>query len=479
MKTLTGLILSVLICAGFNSYATTNQIISQIRWNHDGTLLAVGYSDGSFRILQTSDMSTLFHQPNIDTAIVSFGWSNSGTKLAIGYYTERVEIWDVVNFQKLLTFQTGDNGNVVLTWWNNDTVLFVGDGGELPTLKFDVNTGNMLDRYSAIYSYLNPLSDNLTSINLWYRKIIFVRLSDMVTLDEYVFDNAMPQLVSLEVSPNEDFVAIGFIDNTIRILDIQSREIIAVLDGGQVTEGDRGITDLAFNETGTRLFTITRTGMIRSWDTSTWQMIDSVELHTFIVSSDFSPDVNQITYSDIEQGPQLLIQDLCDFVAPDVTSLLTIIPQANTFGEEAQICLTENATYTLTASLPDITGDITLIGNGAQIVMIGSSRIFNVTATGSLHLKNVTLSGGVADDGGAIYNAGDLNLENVTLQNHSAVRGGAIYNAGNLVMNGGTIQNNSASEFGGGIYNLGDMQLDGVNIRENNAPEGSGVYQGE
>ena len=354
----------------------------------------------------------------------------------------------------------------------------MGDVVEIPTLKFDANTGILLDTYYPIYSYPNSLSDNLTSINLWYRKIIFVRLSDMVTLDEYVFDNAMPQLVSLEVSPNEELVAIGFIDNTIRILDIQSREIIGVLDGGQVTEGDRGITDLAFNETGTRLFTITRTGMIRSWDTSTWQMIDSVELDTFIVSSDFSPDVNQITYSEIEQGPQLLMRDLCDFVAPDVVTLLIIMPQANTFGEEAQICLTENATYTLTAALPSITGDITVIGNGATINMTGGVQIFNVAETGSLTLKNVTISGGNATEGGAIFNGGELNLENVTLQNNSAVRGGAIYNTGVLNMDGGAIQNNSASEFGGGIYNAGQMSLDGVNIRENDAPEGSGVYQG-
>ena len=84
MKILTGFIVMIWICGGFSSYATTNQLISEVKWNHDGTQLAVGYSDGSFRILQTSDMSTLFYQPNIDPAIVSFGWSNSGNKLEIG-----------------------------------------------------------------------------------------------------------------------------------------------------------------------------------------------------------------------------------------------------------------------------------------------------------------------------------------------------------------------------------------------------------
>ena len=174
-------------------------------------------------------------------------------------------------------------------------------------------------------------------------------------------------------------------------------------------------------------------------------------------------------------------RSVCDFTASDTASLISTM-QTELYSV---ICLDENGQYDITAPLPDVAGDITIIGNGATLTMTGQNRILNVvynqqwSRNGSLTLKNVTLSGGVADEGGAIYNAGDLMLDDVTLQNHSAVRGGAIYNAGNLVMNGGAIQNNSASEFGGGIYTIGDMQLDGVNIADNTAPEGSGVYQGE
>ena len=174
-------------------------------------------------------------------------------------------------------------------------------------------------------------------------------------------------------------------------------------------------------------------------------------------------------------------RSICDFTVSDTASLISTM-QTEPYSV---ICLDENGQYDLTTPLPDVAGDITIIGNGSTLTMTGQNRILNVvynqqwSRNGSLSLKNVTLSGGVADDGGAIYNAGDLTLENVTLQNHSAVRGGAIYNAGVLNMNGGAIQNNTASEFGGGIYTIGDMQLDGVNIRDNTAPEGSGVYQGE
>jgi len=173
-------------------------------------------------------------------------------------------------------------------------------------------------------------------------------------------------------------------------------------------------------------------------------------------------------------------RSICDFTPLDTASLISTM-QTEPYSV---ICLSENGQYDLNAPLPDVAGDITIIGNGATITMTGEGRVFNViynqqwSRNGSLMLKNVTVSGGNATEGGAIFNAGELTLENAILENNSAVRGGAIYNAGVLTMNGGAIQNNVASEFGGGIYNVGEMTLDGVNITENDAPEGSGVYQG-
>ncbi|MDX2074839.1 MAG: hypothetical protein SFZ02_00285 [bacterium] len=169
-------------------------------------------------------------------------------------------------------------------------------------------------------------------------------------------------------------------------------------------------------------------------------------------------------------------RSICDFTVSDSTTLISTM-QSEPYSV---ICLDENGQYDLTAPLPTVTGDITIIGNGASITMTGGAQIFNVAGAGGLTLKNITVSGGNAMQGGAIFNAGTLALEDVVLENNSATDGGAIYNTGSLTMDGGAIQNNIATNFGGGIYNVGDtLDLDGVNIRDNSAVEGSGVYQGE
>jgi len=80
-------------------------------------------------------------------------------------------------------------------------------------------------------------------------------------------------------------------------------------------------------------------------------------------------------------------RSICDFTVSDSTSLISTM-QTEPYSV---ICLDENVTYTLTTPLPTITGDITIIGNGAQIVMTGTGRVFDVASTGGLTLKNITV----------------------------------------------------------------------------------------
>jgi hypothetical protein len=75
-------------------------------------------------------------------------------------------------------------------------------------------------------------------------------------------------------------------------------------------------------------------------------------------------------------------------------------------------------------------GSVIERGNGAP-----NFRLFNVTASGSLTLQNLTLRNANANgsNGGAIQNAGNLTLEDVTLTNNTA-RFGGVYSSGTLTI---------------------------------------------
>jgi len=112
-------------------------------------------------------------------------------------------------------------------------------------------------------------------------------------------------------------------------------------------------------------------------------------------------------------------RSICDFTLTDTASLISTM-QSEPYSV---ICLAENGQYNLTAPLPDVVGDITIIGNGATITMAGENPIFNViynqqwSRNGALTLKNLTLVSADAEQGGAIANIGEVNLDDVRLEN--------------------------------------------------------------
>ena len=153
-------------------------------------------------------------------------------------------------------------------------------------------------------------------------------------------------------------------------------------------------------------------------------------------------------------------------VACTETALVQAIDAANAAGG-GNVVLTPACTYNLTVShatgthgpdgLPMITTVITLTGN--QNVITRSSalpfRIAEVTNTGKLTLKSVTLNNGLSvGDGGGILNYGAVTLTASALTNNIAAgAGGGIRNFGAATFTGSTVASNTASGTGGGLSN--------------------------
>ena len=96
--------------------------------------------------------------------------------------------------------------------------------------------------------------------------------------------------------------------------------------------------------------------------------------------------------------------------------------------------ITISEDITLAEPLPPITGTITIEGGGHTISGDGKFRIFDVSG-GNVTLKNLTLTGGKADHGGAVHlRAGALSVYNSSfIGNRTENSAGAIY------ANGGTL----------------------------------------
>jgi VCBS repeat-containing protein len=146
-----------------------------------------------------------------------------------------------------------------------------------------------------------------------------------------------------------------------------------------------------------------------------------------------------------------------------------------------------------------IAGDVTIDGSDTPDLVLRRSadapamRLFRVAPGAKLTLRNLTVEGGLAALGGAIYNEGTVILDGATLQAHRATAtgattaglGGALYNAGGTVtatdsaLTGNFADSASDTVFGlgGALYTRnGTVTLAGTTLTANTAGHGGGLY---
>jgi hypothetical protein len=159
-------------------------------------------------------------------------------------------------------------------------------------------------------------------------------------------------------------------------------------------------------------------------------------LREAILLANSNADANEITFGDGS--------------ASGGTNFLDATPQTITLGG---------------TELPTITAALTIIGSGAANLTINAnnlSRIFNLDngSTGiqtPVELVAMTLTGGNAGNGGAIFSRESLTLRDSVVTGNSATPGGGIYsrNYGTTTIQNSTLSGNSASSAagrGGGIF---------------------------
>jgi CSLREA domain-containing protein len=180
--------------------------------------------------------------------------------------------------------------------------------------------------------------------------------------------------------------------------------------------------------------------------------------------------------------------------AGDVNGLIAAMQYANTLPY-ATIELAANSTYTVNglfnnqfmtdkSALPEITGSVTINGNGATITRSDPANARILSAYfGHLTLNNLSISGGRAAQGAGVrvYN-GSLNINQVTFSNNTKVttgdlvRGGAVYGWGSSVNITNSTFNHNTSNNGGAISSFnGSLEVVHNVFTGNSADAGSSI----
>lgn len=133
----------------------------------------------------------------------------------------------------------------------------------------------------------------------------------------------------------------------------------------------------------------------------------------------------------------------------------------------------------------DVTVSGLTVANGrGGCCNFGGIGIVDNTATHSVKLRGVVVTGNEAATGAGIYNAGNLALISSTVSGNTAVHGAGIRNDGALTLTNSTVSGNTATGdqsvpgMGGGILNYGTLALTHSTLSDNKASYGANLYTG-
>jgi predicted outer membrane repeat protein len=140
----------------------------------------------------------------------------------------------------------------------------------------------------------------------------------------------------------------------------------------------------------------------------------------------------------------------------------------------------------------NISKDLTINGNGYDIIGNGKNRIINIYS-GNIILNNVNFIGGsclyhsnnkcgtiepLLYNGGAIHiKAGNLTINNCLFEGNSAHVGGAIYSSNqfnDIIINNCVFKNNFAQRDAGALFSLGNTDIKNSIFQNNTAIDGDG-----
>ena len=182
---------------------------------------------------------------------------------------------------------------------------------------------------------------------------------------------------------------------------------------------------------------------------------------------------------------------------------------AGSFTEQDVIQFAEGVSGTVLVDQGELSvhGDLSIEGPGAEMITFdagGQNRIFSVYEYASVSLSGMTITGGSAAEGGAIYNAGELSVTDSTcvqnesdsgggiwnassgratlassnFENNNAQNGGAILNSGVLAITNSVLSANSATHDGGGIESQGHLTVTACRFSDNSAHQYGGAIYG-
>ncbi|CAE6514125.1 unnamed protein product [Rhizoctonia solani] len=288
---------------------------------HTGVVTSVGYSPDGARIYSGSEDKTI----NIWDAesgdlvlgplkghtdwVESVCYSPNGIHIASGSRDKTVRVWDTQNGATVLGPLAGHTKPITSICYSPDGAYIASGSKDATICVWDTQSGSMIlgplepeghTKLSWVVSVkYSPSGDYLISTSSSNQKDLGIQIWDVRSGDTALVAKYGKKITSIEYSPDGTCFIFGSTDNTIRVCNSQSGDIIRLIGARAPGAKDfklHTVISVKYSPTGTYIASGSTDRAIRVWDAQSGNLLfDPLAGHTDQVNSvSYSPDGNFI-----------------------------------------------------------------------------------------------------------------------------------------------------------------------------------------
>jgi len=317
-----------------------SQPVASLEFSPDGNLLATTSADNTIKIWDVETGNLLRTLSGHFEWILCISFNPDGKTIASGGDDNTIKIWDVYSGELLKTF-TGHTDWVRSVDFSPDGLTLVSGGEENMIIFWDVNSGQKI----------NSVKTRSGAVR-------------------YNYDGSL--------IASGGFGPFG-IDNTIKIIDIKTLNVIRTLSGHSAWIGD-----IEFSPDSKRIVSSGFDKTIKIWDAETGILLQTINGHSSAVyNATYSPNEQKIASGSADSTVKIWVNEIGADVdqSDSVFSIIDITSVNNQITKDDFLIVTQN----LHAGIVDI--DVNLPENGISTV-----KIFNVNGV-MMDTKELTSAG--------------------------------------------------------------------------------------
>jgi WD40 repeat protein len=261
-----------------------NSYVNTIALSHDSKTLVSGENDKSIKLWNVNNQKLIGNLQGHTQAITSTTFNHNDTILATASDDKTINLWDVQTLTKIHSLTGHSHAVKSLSFHPNGQILASGSWDK--TIKiWDINTGFILHTLTGHQLQVNsvafsPQGQFLASASYDRTVRIWQLENGQYNLLTTLLGHNWAVLTVAFSPTHQNLLATGSGDNTIKLWDVNTGELISTLSGHSWS-----VVAIAFSTDGETLISASWDKTIKIWQIKTKKEIASLVGHTDSVSS--------------------------------------------------------------------------------------------------------------------------------------------------------------------------------------------------